>query len=87
MLENTLKNVVVRRLTEIREIKAKPSLKTMVAEYLNKQREKDERRNVRIKEQVLHMYEQMTFDKFKDNDPNYNKIIVFIERILKITTA
>lgn len=35
-LENTLKNVVVRRLTEIRKIKEKPSMKDMIAEYMAK---------------------------------------------------
>lgn len=49
-LENILKNVVIRRLTEIRAIKAKPSLKDMIAEYLRKKGEKDERARVRIKE-------------------------------------
>ena len=52
-LENILKNVVIRRLTEIRALKAKPSLKDMISEYMEKKREKDERARVRIKEQVL----------------------------------
>ena len=49
-LENILKNIVIRRLTEIRKIKAKPSLKDMVADYLQKKAEKDDRATVRIKE-------------------------------------
>lgn len=49
-LENTLKNVVIRMLTEIRKIKEKPSLKDMIAEYMNKKSLKDERARVRIKE-------------------------------------
>ena len=60
-MENILKNVVVRRLNDIRIIKAKPSLKDMIAEYMDKKREKDERARVRIKEQVLQIYEQKTF--------------------------
>jgi len=52
-LENILKNVVIRRLTEIRAQKEKPSLRDMIAEYLQKKAEKDERARVRIKEQVL----------------------------------
>jgi len=59
----------------------------MIAEYLQKKSEKDERARVRIKEQVLQIYEQKTFQKFEENDPNFNKIIVHIERVLKITTA
>ena len=34
-LENILKNVVVRRLTEIRIINAKPSIKESVKEYMD----------------------------------------------------
>ena len=49
-LENIVKNVVIRRLTEIRALKEKPSLKDMIAEYLRKKGEKDERARVRIKE-------------------------------------
>lgn len=86
-LENTLKNIVIRRLTDIRVLKAKPSLKDMVAAYMNKIGEKDERLRVRIKDQVLQIYEEKTFKQFEENDPNFNKIIVHIERVLKITTA
>ena len=52
-LENQLKNVVIRRLTEIRAIKSKPSLKDMIDKYLQQKGEKDERSRKRIKEQVL----------------------------------
>lgn len=86
-LENTLKNVVIRRITEIRALKAKPSLKDMIDMYLKKKGEKDERARIRIKEQVLQIYEKKTFQQFEENDPNFNKIIVHIERVLKITTA
>ena len=59
----------------------------MIVEYMQKKSEKDERARIRIKEQVLQIYEQKTFEQFKENDPNFNKIIVHIERVLKITTA
>lgn len=59
----------------------------MVAAYMNKLGEKDERLRVRIKDQVLQMYEEKTFKQFEENDPNFNKIIVHLERVLKITTA
>jgi hypothetical protein len=86
-LENCLKNVVIRRITEIRVEKAKPSLKDMISMYMKKKGEKDERARIRIKEQVLQIYEKKTFEQFEENDPNFNKIIVHIERVLKITTA
>ena len=61
-LENTLKNVVIRRLKEIRIFKERPSMKDMIDIYLRKKAEKDERARIRIKEQVLEIYEQKTFD-------------------------
>jgi len=47
----------MRRIKEIRFIKAKPSLKDMVAQYLEKKAQKDERARIRIKEEVLDIYE------------------------------
>ena len=86
-LENRLKNIVIRMMVDIRAAKAKPSLKDMINQYLKKKAEKDERARIRIKEQVLEIYEQKNFEQIEENDPNFNKIIVHIERVLKITTA
>ena len=60
-LENKFKNVVLRKLTEIRIEKSKPSLKSMIQTYLVKQREKDERARQRVKDKVLGIYENKTF--------------------------
>ena len=35
----------------------------------------------------MRIYEKKTFETFEEKDPNFNKIIVHIERLLKITTA
>ena len=86
-LENQLKNVVTRRLTEIRAVKDKPSMKDWIDEYLKQRGEKDERSRVRIKDQVLQIYEAKSFLALEENDPNFNRVIVHIERVLKITTA
>ena len=86
-MENILKNVVVRRITEIRTILDKPTMKQKIAEYLNQNALKDERGRIRIKEQVIRIYEQKNFEKMEENDPNFNKIISHIERLLKMTTA
>jgi len=59
----------------------------MINDYMIKKGAKDERQRLRIKEQVLQIYEQQTFKQFEENDPKFNKIIVHIERVLKITTA
>lgn len=45
-----MKNVVFRILYKIREVKAKPSLKVMINDYMVKQSQKDERARIRIKE-------------------------------------
>ena len=36
LMENTLKNMVMKKLSEIREIRDKPSLKDMINDYLKK---------------------------------------------------
>ena len=59
----------------------------MITTYLGKMNEKDERSRIRIKEKVLQIFEAENQSKFVENDPNFNKIVVHIERILKITTA
>ena len=84
-----LKNIVIRMLDKIKQDKAKPSMKDMIQLYMDKKQEKDERARIRIKEQVLEIYEneKKSFDQIEENDPNFNKIIVHIDRVLKITTA
>lgn len=56
-LENILKNVVVRRLTEIRKVKNKPTMKEMIDAFLYKRNSKDERGVIRIKDQAIRLYE------------------------------
>lgn len=63
-LENQFKNVAIRRLEEIRNLKAKPSLKDMISDYLKKQEEKNQRGRIRIKEQVLQIYEEKSMVQF-----------------------
>ena len=62
-------------------------MKDWIDEYFKQRGEKDERSRVRIKDQVLQIYEAKSFQQFEENDPNFNKVIVHIERLLKITTA
>lgn len=54
---------------------------------MRKKEEKDTRARSRIKEKVLTKFEQMSFKQFEENDPNFNKIIIHIHRLLKMTTA
>jgi hypothetical protein len=83
-----VKNIVIRMLDKIRTEKSKPSLKDLVSQQMQKKNEKDERARIRIKEQVLEIYEDKNGQQYaEENDPNFTKIIVHIERVLKITTA
>lgn len=86
-LENIVKNVVIRRLTEIRIIKAKPSLRDMIDAYMKKKGAKDSRALVRMKEQVMHLYEKEYEKQFQEKDPYFNKVIIHLERVHKLTTA
>jgi len=50
------KNAVIRRINEVRAMKANPSqksLKEIISAYINKMNEKDIRARARIKEKVL----------------------------------
>ena len=86
-LENLLKNVAMKILVDVRVQKAKPSLKDMISDYMNKQEVKKQRGRIRIKEQVLQIYEQKSMKKFVENDPMFNKLIVHIQRVIKIMKA
>ena len=44
----------------------------MIGEYMNKKSLKDERARIRIKEQVLNIYEKKTLENFEEKDPNFN---------------
>jgi len=86
-LENQFKNVAIRRLEEIRNFKSKKTVKDSVSDYLKKLDEKNQRGRIRIKEQVLQIYEEKSMKQFNEKDPMFNKIIVHIQRVIKIMKA
>jgi hypothetical protein len=86
-LENQFKNVAIRRLEQIRTTKAKKTVKDSVSDYLKKLEEKNQRGRIRIKEQVLQIYEEKAMTQFDEKDPMFNKIIVHIQRVIKIMKA
>lgn len=86
-LENQFKNVALRRLEQIRTTKAKKTVKDSVSDYLKKLEEKNQRGRIRIKEQVLQIYEEKAMTLFDEKDPMFNKIIVHIQRVIKIMKA
>ena len=65
-LENQFKNVAIRRLIEIRSEKSKPSLKDTISDYMKKQEEKAKEKRIRIKEQVLQIYEEKSMVQFNE---------------------
>ena len=72
----------------VSEQKDKIKLLQSKTAQMQKKHEKDERARIRIKEQVLEIYEDKNGQQYaEENDPNFTKIIVHIERVLKITTA
>lgn len=86
-VENVLKNVVIQQLSQIRAKKSKPSLKVLIDDYMKKQNQKDERARIRIKEQLIMIYEKKSMAKFEDLDPGFNRLIVHIKRVIKIMMA
>ena len=90
-VENVLKNVVIRMVSQIRAIKQKPSLKVLIDDYMKKVSEKEKRATIRIKEQLVMIYEKKSMAKYDQShdepDPGFSRLIVHIKRIIKIMMA
>ena len=56
-LENMLKNVAIRQIVKIREIKEKRSLKEAVKQILARQREEDAKKRRKLKKKLTRAYE------------------------------
>jgi hypothetical protein len=57
-MHNVIKNVVFRRVMEIRTQKSKPGLKDMIMESLRKKNLKDVKIRDKMKKLILEMYEK-----------------------------
>lgn len=87
-LENIFKNVVMRRLYEIREIKAKPKLKDLLLQQLNTKNISDWKARIEIKKKIREMTEKKTAQQFdEDVSQKFTRLITNLERTLKIITA
>lgn len=51
-------------LSQIRAIKQKPSLKVLIDDYMRKVNEKEKRATIRIKEQLVMIYEKKSMAKY-----------------------
>lgn len=59
----------------------------MIMESLKKKNMKDIKIRDKMKKLVLEMYEQQVCEKLGDNDLWYNRLLVNIDRLLKILAA
>jgi uncharacterized protein YrzB (UPF0473 family) len=88
MRENKLKNVVMRRLYEIREMKAQPKLKDMLLKQLNTKNISDWKARIEIKRKIRKLCEKQTAKQFEEDvSKKFNRLIANLERTLKVLTA
>eukprot|EP00344_Euplotes_crassus_P002433 CAMPEP_0197017436 /NCGR_PEP_ID=MMETSP1380-20130617/79541_1 /TAXON_ID=5936 /ORGANISM="Euplotes crassus, Strain CT5" /LENGTH=261 /DNA_ID=CAMNT_0042444533 /DNA_START=2404 /DNA_END=3186 /DNA_ORIENTATION=+ len=82
--ENIFKNVVMRRIKEIREIKAKPKL----FQQLETKNISDWKARIQIKRKIREMKEKQAAEQFEDEvTDQFKKLISKLERTLKVLTA
>lgn len=82
--ENIFKNVVMRRLKEIRELKAQPKL----LQQLETKNISDWKARVEIKRKIRELKERQTADQFEDEvTDRFKKVVTNLERTLKVLTA
>jgi CRP-like cAMP-binding protein len=87
-LENVFKNVVMRRLYEIRELKAKPKLKDLLLQQLNTKNISDWKARIEIKKKIREMTEKKTAEQFEEEiSIKFTRLITNLERTLKIITT
>lgn len=77
----------MRILTQIRIEKNRPTLRDTINEYMKKKDQKDIRARERIQKTVMKKFEISTFQHFEEVDPNFNRLLMHIHRVLKMTQA
>ena len=87
MLENKLKNIVIRQLVQIREERKKPSIKEAVDNILRKQREEKDKRSKKVEKYVKREFERVAAANMEEQDILYNRVIVNMKRLLKVLTG
>ena len=82
--ENIFKNVVMRRIYEIREMKATPKL----LQKLETKNISDWKARILIKKKIRELKEKETAEQFQDDvSTKFNRLITNLERTLKVLTA
>ena len=86
-LANINKNIVMRRIIEIKREKAKPGLKEAIQLTIRRKQEQDEKLRRRLKKKVMAMYEKEISQNLNVEDQQFTKIILQIDRLHKILAA
>ena len=72
---------------KIREIKEKRSLKEAVKQILARQREEDAKKRRKLKKKLTREYEDCAAEFPDEKDGLFNRVIVGMDRLLKVLTS
>ena len=84
-LENMLKNVTIRQIVKIREVKDKRTLKEAVEKIQAQRREEEAKKRKKIQKRFTRENEDLAAKE--DKDPQYARVMVHLDRLLKILTT
>mmetsp|Transcript_5832 Transcript_5832/g.7879 ORF Transcript_5832/g.7879 Transcript_5832/m.7879 type:complete len:231 (+) Transcript_5832:2789-3481(+) len=87
LLENKLKNIVVRQIVKIREDRNKQTIKEAVDAILRSNREAKDKRSKKVEKYVKREFEAAAAQNMDDEDILYNRVIVNMKRLLKVLTG
>lgn len=88
LLENKLKNIVVRQIVKIREERNKQTIKEAVDAILRENREMKDKRSKKVEKYVKREFEEAAARNMgNDGDFLYNRVIFNMKRLLKVLTG
>ena len=86
-LRNIQKNIVMRRIMEIKALKAKPGLKEAIEMTLAERQKRDENIKKRLKKRIMELYEKELGHTLNEDDKQFTKIILQIDRMYKCMSS
>ena len=81
------KNVVIKRIAEIKELKSKPGLKEAIQITMGRKAEKDEKARKKLKSKVMALYEKEISAVLNEEDKRFTRVLLQIDRLHKILTS
>lgn len=90
LLENRLKNIVIRQIVKIREERGKQTIKEAVDSIMKANRAKKDKRSKKVEKHVKREFEDAAAKNLNvdgDDDILYNRVIVNMKRLLKKLTG